>query len=226
MDFVRLEEDVAGHAFRMPDGETPDGIIIAGVLSDEIVRQAKVGGAVVVALGNHHFELPVHQVQVDLETTARMTIRRVIEDGARNIAIIRLKDCGYNEDYANALRTAAARQGIPVPEKQFFVMENLYQDTEALVSSLADSKPEPVAIVTTATGISHRILEVTRRKKLKCRHYSIFSEDLHHSDVTCIDMDQKRLGLVGVDRLCQMLSGTEAFSHPYTCLIPPARWRE
>ncbi|AHF94297.1 hypothetical protein OPIT5_10895 [Opitutaceae bacterium TAV5] len=205
------------------------GVILAGVVTEDIVEAYRSRGLAVVVVGAHHFSSAVHSVQVDLFEAARMTVRRALEDGARHfVYFAKNLETDVGKYFLLYLRSTLEDHGLELPAPNVFLAD--YRD-EARVSSQLERlgrhlRPD-TAVFT--NGLEHADVYRTflALSKRNSRVYSISYSDspINHRNYPCLNIDLNQAGRIAVDRLCLIIEADDDDAPDcYTCLLRPDGW--
>lgn len=215
----------------MPTGEEPDGYLLVGFLTDEIVEHFTAGNKPVIIIGSNSLSGSYSIVTPDVFRAGQLVAKRAIEEGYRNFINISANlESLHNIQFLQGVRRTLETHGFALKDDHVIIAQEFALHEPQYLDRLSRLATEPTAIlipgVTTATACAS-ILHA--KGWMKEKSFGIYS--LRQSDAGDINPHYKslnlafeRMGQIAVDRLAQKIYRYETYHEAYTSLISPAGW--
>jgi DNA-binding LacI/PurR family transcriptional regulator len=135
-------------AASLRDGHT-DGVIVSGVVDDEVVEDLRQLRVPLVVLGNYRLSQPVCRVELDLEAIGVRLAERLVGNGHRTIAFAAhyLKVI-YDRGLFEAVRAQLGQDGRELPDSRVIVPGDTATAPAEFAEAILNMKPRPTALIT------------------------------------------------------------------------------
>lgn len=215
----------------MPTGEAPDGYLLVGFLTDEIVEQFAEGEKPVILIGSNPLSGKYSSVTSDVFQAGKLVAKRAIDEGFRNFVNVAANlNSLHNIQFLQGVRRALETQGFSLPDDHVIVAQEFALHEPKYLDQLSRLANQPTALlipgVVTATTCASILHAKGWMNEKKLGIYALRQSDA--GDVNphykSLNLGFERLGQVAVDRLVQKILGHETYSGPCTSLLAAEGW--
>ena len=160
-------------AERIVSGKMLDGWLLAGAVTDDVVRRVRRWKQPFVVLGDHFSSHAVHQVNADHEGIGRLAVRDLACLGHRRIGLLGTNsDFQYSRDIRSGFLSAIRKLGLDRNEKWIQYTdgtESTHTYVSEMLKRMLATKPHPTAIVIAESD--HLQLALSYVRQLKARAF-------------------------------------------------------
>lgn len=215
----------------MPTGEAPDGYLLVGFLTDEIVEHFAAGDKPIIVIGSNPLSGKYSTVTSDIFHAGKLVAKRAIDEGYRNfINIAANLDSLHNIQFLQGARRTLETHGFSLPDDHVIVASEYALHKPEYLDQLARLANQPTALLIPGVVTATACASILHAKGwMEEKNFGIYA--LRQSDAGDINPHYKslnlafeRLGQIGVDRLVQKILRHETYLGPCTSLLGAEGW--
>lgn len=224
-------EPPAGQRVTMPTGESPDGYLLVGFLTDEIVDRFTDEGKPVIIIGSNPLSGKHSTVTSDVFQAGKIVAKRAIDEGYRNFANLAANlNSLHNIQFLQGARRMLETHGFALPDDHVIIAPDFALHEPQYLDQLSRLTESPTALlipgVVTATACATILQAKGWMQEKKIGIYALRQSDA--GDINpyyrSLNLGFERLGQIAVDRLVQKILRHETYRGPSTSLVAAEGW--
>lgn len=215
----------------MPTGATPDGYLLMGFLTDELVEVFAATGSPVVIIGSNPLSGKHPSVTADVFQAGKLAARRAIDEGYKNFVNIAANLTSlHNIHFLQGVRHELESRGFSLDDDHVIIGSEFALHEPQYLDRITRLCNQPTALlipgVVTANSCASILHTKGWMKEKKLEIYTLRQSDAGEINphYKCLNLAFERLGQLAVDRLVQRILHHETYRGPTTTLVAVEGW--
>lgn len=215
----------------MPTGAIPNGFLLMGFLTDELVEPFAATGSPVVIIGSNPLSGKHPSVTADVFQAGEHVARRAVNEGYKNFVNIAANLTSlHNIHFLQGVRHELESHGFTLNDDHVIIGSEFALHEPQYLDRITQLCNQPTAILIPGVVTANSCASILHTKGwMKEKNLAIYS--LRQSDAgeinphyKCLNMALERLGQIAVDRLAQKILHHETYTGPSTTLVAVEGW--
>jgi len=215
----------------MPTGATPNGFLLMGFLTDELVEPFAATGSPVVTIGANPLSGKHSSVTADVFQAGKLVARRAIDEGYKNFVNIAANLVSlHNVHFLQGVRHELDSRGFSLNDDHVIIGSEFALHEPQYLDRITHLCKQPTAILIPGVVPANSCVSILQTKGwMKEKKLEIYT--LRQSDAgeinphyKCLNVGLERLGQIAVDRLVQKILHHETYAGPNTTLVAVEGW--